>query len=161
VEKKIYVYQIIKFCEEFPNLKDSGVSFKGLSIIDMAMNHSKLDLIYKAYLRLGDPPEEYNKFQKKINELRLIHQVKIKEGITVSNGIFIADGEVFIEGVKALEKQYESMITAFETSLLEQKKMFNETISVDIIEINKNDLIIDEKNCKALISVSAFLFCLK
>lgn len=160
-ENKVSGYQIIKFCQSFDKLKDSGVSLKGLKMIDLALNHASMEPIYRAYQKLGDPPEKYIEFQRKLNELKLSHQIKLKPGMPFVSGITIADGEIFVKEARTLEVEYKSVIDTYEASIANQNKMLEEEFSLNLVYLSRDDFIIDEKNSNVPGIISSFSFLIR
>jgi chorismate mutase len=130
MKKKVTIRQAIDFCKAFDNLKDSGIVFKGLSLIDLADNNVVLRPLVTAW-------------EKAIEDAKLAASTP-----TIGNN-FQIDSTKFAPAVAELKKKYAAAIFSF-TKLQElQVEILDKEREVDIIEIPRDQISIDEKNNNA------------
>jgi hypothetical protein len=162
---KVSMHQIIEFCEAYRVIERSGISFKGLAIIDMSVNFSVMEPHYRKYTRISEMPLAISKYRQKLNELKLIHQIKVKDGVIPPNGIVIADGEAYVKDARALEEEYKDCIDAYQEKLILQRDMLEDnednTRDLKLTPISKESIIFNEENPHTAKMLGAFAFLFK
>jgi len=143
MKKKVTIRQAIDFCKAFDNLKDSGIVFKGLSLIDLADNNVVLRPLVTAWEKANEVPSKYREFAEAIEDAKLAASTP-----TIGNN-FQIDSTKFAPAVAELKKKYAAPIFSF-TKLQElQVEILDKEREVDIIEIPRDQISIDEKNNNA------------
>ena len=162
---RVLVSQIVDFCESYQVLERCGVTFKGLAIIDMAANFHLMQPIYKKYTKKAEMPLQISKYRQKLNELKLIHQIKVKDGVLPPQGIVIADGEAYVKDTRALEVEYKEAIDVYQNNLFEQREMMDDREEnyreLNLTPIDRNSIIFKEDNPYTARILGAFAFLFK
>jgi len=157
---KVLVHQIVDFCEAYEMIDRAQMSFKGLTLVDMAINHRLVTPEYRKYVKIAEMPIAISKYRQKLNELKLIHQIKIKD-VFPPNGIVIADGEAYVKDARALEAEYKTEIDAYQQNLIAQRDMVDESRELNLLLIDKNSIIFKEDNPNTARMLAAFAFLFK
>jgi len=157
---QVLMHQIVDFCEAYDEINRSQISFKGLSLIDMAINYKTMQPEYRKYTKIAEMPLAISKYRQKLNELKLIHQIKIKD-VFPPNGIVIADGEAYVKAARVLEAEYKTEIDAYQQNLITQRNATEESRELNLLLIDKNSIIFKEDNPNAARILAAFAFLFK
>lgn len=157
---QVIMHQIVDFCEAYEKIDRAQISFKGLALIDMAINHKLMVPEYRKYVKTAEMPLPISKYRQRLNELKLIHQVKIKDAFP-PNGIVIADGEAYVKDARALEAEFKTDIDAYQQKLITQREMMEEVRELNLLPIDRNSIIFKEENPNTAKMLSAFAFLFK
>jgi hypothetical protein len=150
-KKKITVRQAIDFCKAFDTLKDSGIVFKGLSLIDLADNNVLIRPLVTAWEKANEVPSKYREYGEAIEEARLTSAVPVTGKAPANKGSndFPIDGAVFGPALAELRKKYASTIKAYTDHQEAQMALLDKEREIDIIEIGRDQITIDEENNNA------------
>jgi hypothetical protein len=149
MKKKITVLQAISFVNAFDGLKDSGVSFKGLSAVDIAMNLTRIEPEVIAFRKLTEPTTKFQKYQQEFSDLQLEEQAPIEGKVKAGQGGIFADGKRAAEKIKTLREKYKAEIKTMETRAESQKACMDKIVDVDIVEIARDQIEIADKSDRA------------
>jgi hypothetical protein len=149
MKKKITGLQANAFVSDFEALKDSGVSFKGLAAVDLAMNLTRIEPEVIAFRKLGEPSAKFMKYREELQQISLEESAPMDGKIKPGQGAPFADGPRAARRIAALRAKYAAEIKSMETREEAQRAWLDKVIDVDIIEIPRDQIDIAEKSDRA------------
>jgi hypothetical protein len=149
MKKKITVLQAFTFVDSFNSLKDSGVSFKGLAAIDMALNCTKIEPLVINFRKQNEPSTRMVKYQEELRQIQIAEQAPVEGKIRPGQGVIFADGARAAAKLADLRKKYKADIDAAEKKNDEQTKALDKQVELDLIEIPKTEIDIAERSDRA------------
>jgi hypothetical protein len=140
MKKKITGLQANAFVKDFDALPDSGVSFKGLAAVDMAMNLTKIQPEVIAFQKLGEPSKKYRDYQNELQQIQLEETAPLEGKVKPGQGAPFANGPRAADRLAVLRKKYAAEIKSQETRQDAQIAWLDKVIEVDIIEIPRDQI---------------------
>ena len=149
--KKITVRQAIDFCNAFDALKDSGIVFKGLSLIDLADNDVMIRPLMRAWQKANEPSDDYKKYLQKLDQARIESAIPIEGKVDASKGQFDPpiDGQRFAKSLTELRAEFAGAIQTNDSKMAVQRELLDSEKEIDIIEISREQIELDPKNNRA------------
>ena len=147
MKKEISVLEAVEFYKSVENMKESGVSVKGLKNIDLAMNKKNIEPIVRGYeMACRNQPEQFNEYSMKVKR---------------AQNKFTTKPELFAAAVEGLEKEYAKAIAENKAWVKEVNAMPDHKQEVDLLMISKDDFHFEEKNGGAANCIAGLLICVK
>lgn len=140
MKKKITGLQANAFVKCFDALPDSGVSFKGLSAVDMAMNLTKIEPEVVAFQKLGEPSKKYRQYQNDLQQIQLEESAPLEGKARPGQGAPFANGARAAERMAEVRKKYAAEIKSQDTRQEAQVAWLDKVIEVEIIEIPRDQI---------------------
>jgi hypothetical protein len=147
---KLTIKKAVNMFNAISNMKQGGVSVKGLKNIDLAMNKKSLEPIVDGYTIAMTEPEGYKKFAEQINDL----------SIKYNNLTGSKSDKAYVE-LSKLKKDFAKEITEYEAWKESVKNLPNEEKEITIIMLKKNDFSFDDNNSLAPEIMYGLLPCIE